>query len=97
MKIQAYLLPTGVKRLPLLWFYSLDLLVDDDADGMLGYIVDSASLAVVALMRHSFLNGTCALESNKLHEKPRQNINSIVTTVLHANVNVVISQIISAN
>lgn len=41
--------------------YSLDLLVDNDANSMLGYVVDSASLAVVALMRHSFLNGTCAL------------------------------------
>ena len=59
--------------------YSLDLLVDDDADSMLGYIVDSTSLTVVALMRHSFLNGTCALESYKLHEKHPQ-YNRIVTT-----------------
>lgn len=40
----------------------LDLLVDNDADSMLGYVVYSSCLAMVALVRHSFLNGTCALK-----------------------------------
>lgn len=44
--------------------YLLDLLVDNDADSMLGYIVDASCLAVVAFMRHTFLNGSCALKQN---------------------------------
>lgn len=46
--------------------YLLDLLVDNDADSMLGYVVDTSRLAMVALVRHSFLNGTCALERNHI-------------------------------
>lgn len=44
----------------------LDLLVDNDANSMLGYVVHTARLTMVALVRHSFLNGTCAL---KRHHK----------------------------
>lgn len=43
---------------------ALDLLVDNDADSMLGYIVDTSCLAMVAFMRHTLLNGTCALDVN---------------------------------
>lgn len=43
-------------------FHLLDLLVDNDANGMLGNIVHTSRLPMVAFMRHSFLNGTCALE-----------------------------------
>lgn len=46
-------------------FYLLDLLVDNDADSMLGYVVDAPGLAMVAFMRHTFLNGTCALKANR--------------------------------
>lgn len=31
---------------------------------MLGYIVDTSRFAVIALVRHAFLNGTCALKTN---------------------------------
>lgn len=41
--------------------YLLDLLVDNDAYSMLCDIIDAARLAMVALMRHAFLNGSCAL------------------------------------
>lgn len=43
-------------------YYLLDLLVDNDAHSMLGNIVDTSCLAMVALMRHTFLNGACALK-----------------------------------
>lgn len=43
-------------------WYLLDLLVDNDANSMLGYVVHTSRLTMVALVRHSFLNGTCALE-----------------------------------
>lgn len=39
----------------------LDLFVDNDANSMLGYIVHTSRLTMVALVRHSFLNCTCAL------------------------------------
>lgn len=42
----------------------LDLLVDNDANSVLGYIVHSSCFTMVALVRHSFLNGTCALKTN---------------------------------
>lgn len=42
----------------------LDLLVDNDANSMLGYIVHASCFTMVALVRHSFLNGTCALKTN---------------------------------
>lgn len=54
-------------------FYLLDLLVDNDADSMLGYVVDTACLAVVAFMRHTFLNGTCALEVNSKRQRHKNN------------------------
>lgn len=44
-----------------LW-YLLDLLVDNDANSMLGYVVHTSRFTVVAFVRHSFLNGACALE-----------------------------------
>ena len=40
----------------------MDLLVDNDAHGMLGHIVDSSGFAVVALMGHFFLNGAHSLD-----------------------------------
>lgn len=66
MEVQATIYTRREKTIILAFkkniFYSLNLLVDNDANSMLGYIVDSASFAVVALMGHSLLNGTCALE-----------------------------------
>lgn len=56
--------------------YLLDLLVDNDADSMLGYIVDTSCLAMVALMRHTSLNGTCALKEITY---------SIVRMIIHSN------------
>lgn len=44
--------------------YLLDLLVNNDTDSMLGYVVNSSRFAMVALMGHTLLNGTCALERN---------------------------------
>lgn len=41
--------------------YLLDLLVDYDAHSMLGNIVHTACFPMVTLMRHTLLNGTCAL------------------------------------
>lgn len=52
--------PAGELLYPL---YLLDLLVDDDSQGMLGNIVHTARLAMVAFMRHSFLDGSCSLWS----------------------------------
>lgn len=46
--------------------YSLDLLVDDDAYSMLCDIINPSRFAVVALVRHAFLNGSCALWTKKL-------------------------------
>lgn len=42
--------------------FALNLLVDNDAHGMLGDIVDSSGFAVVALMGHSFLNSAHSLD-----------------------------------
>lgn len=49
------------------------MLVDDDANSMLGNVVHASRLPMVAFMRHTFLNGTCALER-------QSNKNKIVTT-----------------
>ena len=35
--------------------------IQDDADSVLGHVVDNASLAVVDLVRHTLLNGTCSV------------------------------------
>lgn len=48
--------------------YLLDLLVDNDADSVLSYIVDTSRLTMVALVRHSLLNGTCALKRNHMQQ-----------------------------
>lgn len=47
----------------------LDLLVDNDANSMLGYVVHASRLTMVALVRHSFLNGTCALKRNAIMQR----------------------------
>lgn len=41
--------------------YLLNLLVDNNADSVLGYIVHTSCLAMVTLVGHSFLDGACAL------------------------------------
>lgn len=41
---------------------ALDLLVDNNADSMLSYVVDTSCFAMVALVRHTLLNGACALD-----------------------------------
>lgn len=46
--------------------YLLDLLVDNDAYSMLRDVINASRFAVVALMRHAFLNGSCALSTNIL-------------------------------
>lgn len=46
--------------------YLLDLLVDNNADSMLGYVVHTSCLAMVALVRHTLLNGSCALKRNHM-------------------------------
>lgn len=40
----------------------LDLLVDNDANSMLGYIVHTSRFPMITLVRHSFLDCTCALK-----------------------------------
>lgn len=40
----------------------LDLLVDNDANSMLGDVVHTSRFAMVTLVRHSFLDCTCALK-----------------------------------
>lgn len=55
--------------------YLLDLLVDNYTNSMLGYIVDTSCLAMIALMRHSFLNGTCALKDITCN-----NVTTVTTT-----------------
>lgn len=42
----------------------LDLLVDNDANSMLGYVVHTACFAMITLVRHSFLDCTCTLKNN---------------------------------
>lgn len=39
----------------------LDLLVDNDANSMLGYVVHTSRFAMITLVRHSFLDCTCTL------------------------------------
>lgn len=43
----------------------LDLLVDNDANSMLGYIVHTPRFAMITLVRHSFLDCTCTLKKPK--------------------------------
>lgn len=47
--------------------YLLDLLVHNDANSMLGYVVYASRFTMVAFVRHSFLNGACALERERHH------------------------------
>jgi hypothetical protein len=42
--------------------FTLNLLVYNDAHGMLGDIVDSSGFAMVTLMGHSFLNNAHSLD-----------------------------------
>lgn len=42
--------------------YLLDLLVDNDAYSMLCNIINTSCFAMVAFMRHSLLDGSCALD-----------------------------------
>lgn len=43
-----------------------DFLVDDDADGGLGYVVDDTSLSVVNLEWHTLLYGTVGSDINDI-------------------------------